>query len=334
MRWRTEGRKSRARGFVLFSFALIASSLIGCRATSIPPHSVAERTALDRELLPPPLPDRRYGAGGHRVGDEWIVFGGTARGNNAERETWVYAPESKRWRAGPLLTHRHNFVGSVQIENDIYAVGEAIERYDREVDAWEVVHVSEQIPRSHSFATGLAGEIYVIGGFPAERGSLQIFDLETGELRAGPPLPGFRPGDHFILLATLDGGVHAVGGLGEGSDSIATQHFRLEGGAWTARAPHPTGVTGKFTTWCAHRGRLYVFEQEGHVYDPKTDRWTSLAAPPPPRVLPVVIGLEDRLVVLGGLEPSEQKNEAWVYEIEFDRWRRLEAAAVSAEGDR
>ncbi len=310
------------------------SSTIGCIASSSttdPPVLVSPIPDSPSPELPSPLPHRRYGGGGHHVRGEWIVFGGNAPGEDSARETLRFDPLTREWQPLASLHQRHNFVGSVVIDEEIYAVGPAIERYDRANNRWEALYVGNGLPRSHVFAAALEGEIFVLGGFPIERAHLQVFGVATRVLRDGPPLPDFQPGDHFVITATLAGGVHAVGGLDHETTQPETRHWRLQDETWIERAPHPTGVSGKFTAWCVHRDRLYVFEESGHVYDPETNRWTKLAAPPRSRVLPVTIGVGNTLVMLGGLEPVERKNEAWVYEINEDRWRPLFAEEGQSE---
>ena len=227
------------------------------------------------------------------------------------------------WRQIASIPDRHDYRGSVVIDGRIYTVGPAILRYNSDVDRWVPIKVNVPIPRSHFFAAALGREIYQVGGLPRNLGVMKIYNLDDDTLRAGPELPEFRGGDHFIILATLDGSIHAIGGIGHGSREIEKQHFRLVNGVWETRAPHPTGVTGKFTAWTVHEGRLFTFEREGFVYDPETDTWTALATPPRMRVLPALIPLDDTLVMLGGLEPQEQKNEGWKYFVREDRWEEI-----------
>ena len=311
--------------------------LIGCAPTpetspDASPQPSSFRDDAPPAWVPPMLPKRRYGAGAHRIGDSYFVFGGKTGGRSEEgRDVLRIDKGETAWRKVKPLLDRHDFRGSVVIDGAIYTMGPAILRYQPGTDRWIALKVNQPIPRSHFFAAAVGREIFVIGGYPRERGRTLVFNLDDDTLREGPALPGFRHGDHFTILANLDGTLHAVGGLGNGEREPEKQHFRLVDGKWETRAPHPTGLTGKFTGWIEHEGRLYTFEREGHVYDPKTDTWTALAQPPNPRVLPALLPCGDSFVMLGGLEPENQGNEGWRYFLKEDRWESLKSEPKEAE---
>jgi N-acetylneuraminic acid mutarotase len=112
----------------------------------------------------------------------------------------------------------------------------------------------------HAAAVGLAGKLYLIGGYvdgwtPTDE--VHEYDPTTDSWRARAPMPTPRGA---LAAAVIDGKIHAV-----------------SGNAWRGRN------TG------AHE-----------VYDPAADRWKALAAVPTPRDHLAVAALDGRLYAIGG----------------------------------
>jgi Kelch motif len=88
------------------------------------------------------------------------------------------------------------------------------------------------------------GLVAVSGGFVPGAGveanaDLLLFDLATGEWRAGPALPG--PRDHAAMVV-LDDSLHLVGGYTAGLSQPTERVFRLDepDGEWREVAPMST----------------------------------------------------------------------------------------------
>jgi len=77
-----------------------------------------------------PLPDRREGLGSGVIDGHFCVFGGRyAAGlptGNAFPDTWCYDPSSNSWEDGPDMITPSALVGSVELNNEVYAIGERL----------------------------------------------------------------------------------------------------------------------------------------------------------------------------------------------------------------
>ena len=97
---------------------------------------------------------------------------------------------------------------------------------------------------------------------------------------------------NHLAGGAIGGRLYAVGGRPPLTLAVL-EVFDTVTGAWTTRAPMPTGRSGHAAA--VLRGCLYVFGGEGNsstpsgvfpqneVYDPGADTWTSLAPMPSPR---------------------------------------------------
>ena len=157
----------------------------------------------------------------------------------------------------------------------------------------------------------LDGKIYVVGGYPATRISVdtvQVYDVETDSWHLTTPYPTTI--NHASAIG-LDGILYVIGGQtsagGQGSDAgytSAVHAFDPKTAAWTARAPMPTARSAM-----AHGvidGRIYVAggrPPRGHdfaVYDPGADTWTSLPDLPTARNHMAAAAIGGKLYVAGG----------------------------------
>lgn len=90
----------------------------------------------------------------------------------------------------------------------------------------------------------LDGKIYVMGGYPASRqtvNTVQIYDPASDSWSYGPPLP--RPSNHNVAIA-VGGKLYAIGGQfsasGDGSYLNDVFEFDPATQSWTVRALMPT----------------------------------------------------------------------------------------------
>jgi N-acetylneuraminic acid mutarotase len=116
------------------------------------------------------------------------------------------------------------------------------------------------------------------------------------------------PRNH-VAGAIVGDRLFAIGGRPPNTLAV-NEAFDVASGAWAARAALPTGRSGHGAA--VVRGCVYVFGGEGNpsrpdgvfpqneVYDPRTDRWESLAPMATPRHGIGAVTVGDRIVIPGG----------------------------------
>lgn len=99
-------------------------------------------------------------------------------------------------------------------------------------------------PNSEFAVAELDGELYILGGYPADRvtvTTVQIYDTAADIWRYGPDLPA--PNNHG-MAAAVDGTVYLLGGQTDasGQDSYVDTVYALDPdvGEWEERARMPT----------------------------------------------------------------------------------------------
>lgn len=282
------------------------------------PHSRSEPLAI------PELPTPRHGHRVHMVDGVVVVFGGYGGSgrDRGTRETMSWAPGESGWTARSPLNTGKTFFSSVVIDGAIHAIGDNVERYDLDSDHWEVLEHQQPLSHSHFAADAVGTRIYTVGGFPPERGAVTAYDTGRGTHSRAPALPGFEPGDHFHFVVTLDDRLHVLGGFTGDDINMSDQHWMLDNDGWVERARLPEPDGAKFSSWAVCDGQLYIFGMRGsHCYDPKLDRWRSVADPPETRAMPATLAHDGRLYVLGGF-PSRSAHGILVYDTEDDSWTR------------
>ena len=166
-------------------------------------------------------------------------------------------------------------------------------------------------PNSEMAVAYLDGRIYVVGGYPSTRKSvdtLQVYDVKTDTWSLTTPYPTTI--NHASAVA-LDGKLYVIGGQTnaggrrEKSRYVSAVHaYDPKTKKWTARAPMPTARSAM-----AHDvidGKLYVAggrPPRGHdfaVYDPKADKWTALPDLPTQRNHIAAAAIDGKLYVAGG----------------------------------
>ncbi len=157
----------------------------------------------------------------------------------------------------------------------------------------------------------LDGKIYVVGGYPSTRKSVdtvQEYDVKTEKWRLTTPYPTTINHASAVGLDGLlyvIGGQTNAGGRREKSRYTAAVHaYDPKTKKWTSRAPMPTARSAM-----AHDvidGKLYVAggrPPRGHdfaVYDPKADKWTTLPDVPTARNHIAAAAIDGKLYVAGG----------------------------------
>ena len=157
----------------------------------------------------------------------------------------------------------------------------------------------------------LDGKIYVVGGYPSTRKSvntIQVYDVASDTWRLTTPYP--TPINHASAMGLngvlyVIGGQINAGGRRERSRYTAAVHaYDPVTAKWTPRAPMPTARSAM-----AHDvidGKIYVAggrPPRGHdfaVYDPRADKWTTLPDLPTARNHIAAAAIGGKLYVAGG----------------------------------
>lgn len=190
-------------------------------------------------------------------------------------------------------------------------------------------------PNSEMAVAELDGKIYIVGGYPSTRISVdtvQVFDIKADRWRLTTPYPTTI--NHASAVG-LDGMLYVIGGqTNAGSQNEESRYtaavyaYDPKTEKWTARAPMPSARSAM-----AHDvidGKIYVAggrPPRGHdfaVYDPKADKWTALPDMPTARNHIAAAGIDGKLYIAGGrfgggfrseitpvLEVYDPKSNAW-----------------------
>lgn len=162
-------------------------------------------------------------------------------------------------------------------------------------------------PNSEFAVAEAGGLIYALGGYPADRvtvDTVQVYDAAADAWTIGPPLP--VPLNHG-MAASVDGVIYHIGGQTEASgQTYVDQVWALAPGAteWEARAPMPTERSAGVAL--VHDGLIYVAggrPPRGHdfaVYDPAADSWEVLPDLPSQRNHIAGGVIDGRVHILGG----------------------------------
>jgi N-acetylneuraminic acid mutarotase len=166
-------------------------------------------------------------------------------------------------------------------------------------------------------------------------------DQQTGTWTNGPALIEARA---EVAAAVLDGRIYVGGGFdAAGADLSTFESLDPAAGRWEQRTSIPAGLN--HLGLAAAAGRVWVsggssrgtISRALYAYDPGTDTWTRMADMPLERSAHVMVALNDRLYVIGGVGP--QPEVTLEYTPATDTWNRratmpsprehLSAAAVN-----
>ena len=218
------------------------------------------------------------------------------------------------------------------VEATITASVQTIEPDLKEPAVWET-RAPLLEANSELSVTELNGEIYVMGGYPASRqtvDTVQIYNAATDSWRLGEPLP---VASNHNVAATVEETVYIIGGQptsrGSGPFSQGVYAYDPEGDSWQERAPMPTARSGAAAA--VLDGKIYVAggrPPHGHdfaLYDPQLDEWQPLPDMPTPRNHFVVVALNNEIYAIGGRFgagfSSEVTDIVEIYNPQDQTWR-------------
>ncbi|BCB86177.1 hypothetical protein Psuf_034900 [Phytohabitans suffuscus] len=159
--------------------------------------------------------------------------------------------------------------------------------------------------RTEVAAATTGSEVYVVGGFRADGGTVatvEVFDTATGRWESGPDLP---VAVNHAMAATVDNEVYVFGGFLANGDP-GKDAFKLAAGAWRAIAPLPQERAAG--TAVSQSGKVYVagglnaggLARQMLVYDPASNIWTNAPGPPTPREHLGGAGFGGKIYTVGG----------------------------------
>jgi N-acetylneuraminic acid mutarotase len=166
-------------------------------------------------------------------------------------------------------------------------------------------------PNSEIAVAELDGKVYVVGGYPSTRrtvNTVQVYDLAADVWEFGPPLPVPL---HHSVAAGVGGTLYVIGGEVSptgiaAQDIFVNTVYALDpaAGEWSVKTPMPTARSAMATG--VIDGKLYVAggrPPRGHdfaVYDPAADAWQVLPDLPTQRNHLAAGTIGGKLYVAGG----------------------------------
>lgn len=226
-----------------------------------------------------------------------------------------------------------------------------VDRFDQQSRRWSL---GPDLPRAVShIQAAVVGDstIWIAGGFLGTHGgppTAEVWKLDrrTGQWVAGPSLPEARGGGALVAIGDT---LYYAGGWGEDRSTDRGEVWQLlpRARAWRARAalPVPRGDAAAIS----YGGRLLLLGgQQGHdrapvdladawAYDPRTDRWSELAAMPATRshMSAAAVRWREWVFLPGGGDIGAGRrfsDDMIGYDAERDVWRRLPSLPVPLRG--
>lgn len=164
------------------------------------------------------------------------------------------------------------------------------------------------------------------------------------------PFPGTWLLSAAAAVALVVGTVAVLARDDEGKDTdvtvTETTQPRPEGSRWTDVPGGPlSGRSNPITVWTGSEVIVWsgmdgngVSFDDGAIYHPGQQRWTSMSPPPSPLVYPKGVWAGDRMVVIGMAgstvgEVAEERAIGLSYDPATDRWTRLAESPLPTLGD-
>lgn len=273
-----------------------------------------------------PMPSTRTEVAVAAVDGRVFVAGGFGGGRNLE----IYDPRIDQWSAGAPVPERLHHAAAVALSSRLYLIGgygsgwgpvDSMFEYDPAADRWRRL-APLPTPRGALAAAVVNGRIHAVGGTgPGRRNTPvhEVYDPGTNSWSEAAPLP--TPRDH-LAAAAVDGKLYAIGGRVDGSyarNLDVNESYDPSTDSWVRRAPLPTarsGIAAAVLTplprwhgrWAPQYKQILVFGGESpqgtfnevEAYDPRFDRWSTLAPMPTARHGLGAAALEGRVYVVSG----------------------------------
>jgi len=272
------------------------------------------------------LPQALLDAGGTALNGKLYVVAGKSGNTTYHSTLRIYDPIANSWTTGPNLP-------GPAVENPavvahggkLYAFGGSTSPfagaqtsaavYDPASGQWTSL-APMQTGRGGANAQSAGGKIYVVGGMDSNGASLASVEVYNPATNSWAPAPAMATRRDNPGAAVLDGKLYVFGGRTRDADGTTvngtlatTEMFDPATGAWTPRAPMPTGrrtmVVGLLD------GKAQVMGGEGGAgqpgtfpqneqYDPVANTWRTLKPMPTARHGAVAGTIGGVVYIVGG----------------------------------
>jgi N-acetylneuraminic acid mutarotase len=190
------------------------------------------------------------------------------------------------------------------------------------------------IKRTESSAALIGNKIYLLGGFTPKgiSNKVDVWDIKSSTWSRIVPLPR---GLHHTTASVVDGKLYVIGGFDSGTwrPSNVNYEYDPQVHRWTIKTPMPTArgghaagvINGKIhLVGGAHRKLFNLVNTSAHeVYDPKTNRWETLASMPTARDHLTVSVIGKKLHAIGGrvnVDYNKNLNTHEAYDAKTSKW--------------
>ena len=252
-----------------------------------------------------PLPTKRFEVGAATLGGKLYVLAGESNGEQATTLNSEYDPATNRWRELAPIPHVTSHPGVAAGNGKIYVLGgftgvphtgamDIVFEYDVATDKWRALPPLSS-PRASVGTAFVDGKLHAISGRGLDQVTVnthEVYDPATGKWNKAAPLSTAR--DHAGVIA-VEGKIHVIGGRTAGYTDLVTLHdvYDPKSNTWKSAAPLPTARSGGAIVYY-HGLILYVGGEckhpkaggggegytENEAYDPKSDKWMTLASIP------------------------------------------------------
>ncbi len=219
---------------------------VGVGRTGVTPTVEAYAPATDSWRHLTELPEARHHGMAAAVGDRIFFAGGYTSSGDPTTAVWELVGGA--WTGRAPIPIPVGAASAIVVGDEIYLIGGVpdglFHRYDVANDRWTALP-SPPTQREHLAAVNLDGEVWAIAGrwMGEIFESTDIFDIETGTWRDGPPLSEPRSG---FGAAVVDDSVFVAGGEVFDPDETLTSVERLddEAAGWQPTESLPQGLHG------------------------------------------------------------------------------------------
>jgi N-acetylneuraminic acid mutarotase len=287
------------RHWIAASCFLLASLSLASLAR---PQSGAPRGSWTTKA---PLPTKRFEVGSVTLGNKMYVIAGESNGELATTLLTEYDPATDHWRELASIPHVTSHPGVASGNGKIYVLGgftgvphtgamNIAYEYDVVTDKWRALPPLSS-PRASVGTAFVDGKLHAISGRGLDQVTVkthEVYDPPTGKWSKAAPLPTAR--DHAGVIA-VDGEIHVIGGRTAGYTDLVNLHdvYDPKTDTWKSAAPIPSARSGGAIAYY-HGLILYVGGEcrhpksggggegftENEAFDPKTDKWITLAPLP------------------------------------------------------
>jgi N-acetylneuraminic acid mutarotase/fibronectin type 3 domain-containing protein len=311
-----------------------------------------------------PMP-RGRGAGGVAAHDGKIYYAGGLHDRQAVAWFDVYDPDTDSWQELEDMPEVRDHFHAVVLDGLFYAIAgrdtqinavtAAVDVYDFATGEWTRLDTELPTPRGGFAAAVLGDEILIIGG---EGGGntyeeVDAYHPATNSWRELAPMITPR---HGIQAAVCNGGVYiAAGGKTQGGNDPSNAHEVFFMGTerpcepdepedfsivqWSQASQAPQGLAE--AQGAAVDGKLYVFggytswspltvSDQGHVYDPATNTWSTLPTAMPERLTHGGTAVDGRDIYIAGGYPGRDPTgqtfsttNVWKYNVDSASWTAM-----------